>query len=486
MNPLSRVVSKVLAPWRKSLRLVDDSLGWLRLDEPFLGAFQQDFHNTNHDSVMRNSAVYACITLIAQDIGKLRPKLVQQQKSGIWKEISSGAFSPVLRRPNAYQNRIKFYEYWIASKLSRGNAYVLKERDDRGVVHALHILDPWRVTPLVSDLDGSVFYRLNCDLLAGLPDEITVPASEIIHDPMVTLFHPLCGVSPIFACAMAAIQGLRIQANSEKFFANMSRPGGVLTAPGSISDETANRLKARFNEGFAGRNAGKVAILGDGLKYEPMGVNAVDSQLIEQLNWSGETICSVFHVPTYMVGLAPPPPNNNIEALTQQYLGQCLQSLIESLELSLEEGLDMVTPKESFGVEFDLDGLLRMDTATRFKTYKDGISAGWMAPNEARLCEDYEPVAGGDTPYLQVQNYSLAALAERDAEGPPSKIPPSALPTPAADDEPRPGDPGYDAAAKSLKDLGVFIAIAGMDSAAHYVERKIHEIRITSREAVNG
>ncbi len=38
-----------------------------------------------------------------------------------------------------------------------------------------------------------------------------------------------------------------------------------------------------------------------------------------------------------------------------------------------------------------------------------------MAPNEARRREDLPPVDGGDTPYLQVQNYSLAALANRDA-----------------------------------------------------------------------
>lgn len=445
MNPVGRLVSKILAPWRKGLRALDDNFGWLRVDEPFLGAFQRDVHDRNPDQLLRSQAVFACITLIAQDIGKLRPRLVQQQSNGICKEIVNPAYSPVLRKPNEYQNRIKFYEYWMASKLSRGNTYALKERDDRGVVHALHVLDPWRVTPLVSDFDGAVYYRLNTDYLAGLPEAITVPAREIIHDPMVTLFHPLMGVTPLFACAMAAIQGLRIQANSVKFFANMSRPSGILTAPGRISDETALRLKNEWNDNFGGKNFGKVAVVGDGLKYEAMAVNAVDAQLIEQLKWSGETVCSVFHVPTYMVGLAPPPPNNNIEALTQQYLGQCLQSLIESCELSLAEGLEMTTPTQSYGVKFDLRALLRMDTATRYRAHKDGISGGWLKPNEAREFEEMDPVEGGDTPYLQVQNYSLAALAARDKEGPPSNTPPPSAPpanTPA-DEGPQPGDPGY-------------------------------------------
>lgn len=50
------------------------------------------------------------------------------------------------------------------------------------------------------------------------------------------------------ACGLAAIQGLRIQTNSARFFAQGASLGGVLTAPGAISDETAKRLKAYWEE----------------------------------------------------------------------------------------------------------------------------------------------------------------------------------------------------------------------------------------------
>jgi phage portal protein BeeE len=46
-----------------------------------------------------------------------------------------------------------------------------------------------------------------------------------------------------------------------------------------------------------------VAVLGDGLAYQAMVMTAVDAQLIEQLKWTAETICSCFHVPSYMVGV---------------------------------------------------------------------------------------------------------------------------------------------------------------------------------------
>ena len=70
----------------------------------------------------------------------------------------------------------------------------------------------------------------------------TIPADEIIHDRFNCLFHPLVGISPLYAAKLAANQGLRIQENSALFFGNMSRPSGILTAPEQISDETAERL----------------------------------------------------------------------------------------------------------------------------------------------------------------------------------------------------------------------------------------------------
>jgi HK97 family phage portal protein len=385
---------------------------WHTVFESYPGAWQQNVE-VKLDQVLAYSAVYSCVTLISNDIAKLRLKLVQRNGE-VWQETENSAYTPVLRRPNPYQNRIQFFQHWVASKLAHGNVYVLKEKDNRGVVTALHVLDPHRVRTLVSD-QGEVFYELKQDNLTGL-EEATVmaPATEIIHDKMNAIYHPLVGVSPIFACGLAATQGLRIQNNSAVFFGNGARPGGVLTAPGEIKQETAQRIKDYWDTNFSGANSGKIAVLGDGLKYEQMMMSAADAQLIEQLKWSAETVAAAFHVPFHMIG-GPPPAYNNIEALNAQYYSQCLQVLIESIETCLDEGLRLPS---SLGTEFDLDDLLRMDTATKVRAVAEAIGAGFMSPNEARRKFDLPPVEGGASPYLQQQNYSLAALAQRDAMNP--------------------------------------------------------------------
>jgi HK97 family phage portal protein len=394
------------------------------------------------ETVLAFAAVYACVTRIANDIAKLRIKLVEKTEQGIWVEVvdRNSPFAPVLRKPNRYQTRIQFLTEWLLMKLLYGNTYVLKQRDKRGIVVAMYVLDSRRVRPMVTP-DGGVYYQLSSDYLAGLTIGGLVRADDIIHDRGATLFHPLVGVSPLYACAHSAAQGMRIQANSSRFFENMSRPSGVLTAPGTIEEATAERLKQEWNENFSRENIGRLAILGDGLKYEAMTIPAEQAQLIEQLGWTVADVARAFGMPLYKIGAGPVPTSNNVEALQQQYYTDCLQVFIESLELCLDEGLGLTTSSTlslETGTELDLDGLLRMDSDTQIKMLSESVKGALMKPNEARLKLNLPPVDGGDAVYLQQQNYSLPALAKRDRSDdpfgtakPPAAPAPSPLPSPA-------------------------------------------------------
>lgn len=436
----TRIARAIMPKQQKALSPVDNRGGWWPvIRESFPGAFQHNFEVTLEDG-LQYWAVFRCVSIISSDIGKMRLRLVEKDGRGIWKETASSAYSPVIRKPNGFQNRIQFFESWMVSKLTRGNTYVLKQRDLRGVVTSLYILDPNRTRPMVAD-NGEVFYELIRDNLSGVQTErILVPASEIIHDRWNTYYHPLVGLSPLYACGINAYAALRIQQNSARLFKNGAKPSGILTAPGAIGDDTAARLKAYWEENFTGENAGRVAVLGDDLKYQTLTMSAVDAQLIEQLKWNDATIAGCFGVPAYMINAGTAPAYNNVEALSQQYYSQALQIHIESIELCLDEGLGLVPAADrTLGTEFDTKDLLRMDTATKIKSAVEGLK-GIFAPNEARAEFDLPPVAGGDAVYLQQQNYSIEALNKRDSKDDPFATAKPA-PTPAdADEDDEPDD----------------------------------------------
>ncbi len=108
---------------------------WPVIRESFTGAWQRN-EEIRVETALGYSAVYACITLIAADISKMNLRLMAKGGNGVKTETTSPAFSPVLANPNRYQNRIKFIQQWLISKLGQGNAYILKERDNRNVVVA--------------------------------------------------------------------------------------------------------------------------------------------------------------------------------------------------------------------------------------------------------------------------------------------------------------------------------------------------------------
>ena len=420
---------------------------WPIIREGFAGAWQQNITIRRH-TLLAFTAVYACINRISKDIGKM-PACLKKKVGDVWVDIARNSpYLAVLQKPNDFQIWSQLIQQWLISKLIAGNAYILKVRDNRGIVIKLYVLDPTRCRPLVTP-DGSVYYELGYDPLSEqLEPTLICPASEIIHDRMPALFHPLVGTSPIFACGLAAAQGHAMQKSQAAFFRNMAQPSGILTAPGPISDETAKRLKDEWTSKYSGNNVGKVAVLGDNLKFQALTVSASDAKVIEQLKWTSETVCSAFDVPPFMVGFAPPPTYTNIEAITQSYWSQCLQAHISDIECLLDDGLGLVkagTP-EDICVKLDLDVLLKMDTPTRYRTWKDGISGGFLKPNEVRKKENMEPVAGGDSCYMQQQNYSLEALAKRDSApasvAPGSKAP--ALPNPdKPEDDTEPKEDDY-------------------------------------------
>lgn len=410
--------------------------GWFGIiREAWSGAWQANVSLDAPKNILAFSAVYACVTLAANDVAKCCIKIIQEGTDGIETAVEKSPFLAVLMKPNSYQTRMQFIEQWVIQKLLHGNAYVLKIRESvRGLVQEMHVLDAQRVKTLVAD-DGSVFYQVASDHLAGVDEGMTFPASEIIHDRMPCLFHPLVGVSPIYACAMSATMGNKIQANSLRVFKNMSRPSGHLTAPGKIDTETATRMKKDFEENYGGENLSRIMVTGAGLEYKPiLYPSAVDAQLIEQLKFSVEDVARSFHMPLFKIGGAVP-QGSSIEQLDLVYYKDCLQTLFEALECCLDDGLELPT---NYCTEFDLEGLLRMDPSVLVKTESEAVKGGIKAPNEARKKLNLKPVPGGESPYLQEQNYSLAALAKRDAKPDPFA---SATPTPRPAGEATPPAP---------------------------------------------
>lgn len=416
--------------------------------EPFAGAWQMNRECFGPTGLF--SAVYACIAVIAGDVSKLPPKIRRRLPNGSKEDFDNHPAARVLYYPNSYQTRVDFWGQFMSSCLFTGNTYVYLVRDERGVISEMHILDPRRVRVMLAE-DGSVFYHIGSEPLAELIGTAYLPARDVLHHRLLCMAHPLCGTTPLYAAGVSAMTGQTIQSNSHAFFANMSRASGVLTAPGKISLDLAARLKTEWDQNFKGGQMGRTAVLGEGMKWEPLTISAADAQLIEQLRWSVEDVARCFRVPSYMLTDASKISFKNAEQLARNYYSQTLQYHIESIEARIDLAFDL---RNDIYCEFDLSALLRMEFDARMSAYQTAINSGVLAINEARKLEELPPVEGGDEPLVQSQYIPVSMAGEIRAAPPPPASPPPAD-DPSADDppedDPPEDDPNADEAAKESR-----------------------------------
>lgn len=412
----------------KALHAVSDWRGgWHRIQEPFTGAWQRNCEEKQAD-LLCYPALYACLSRIAGDIAKLPFQLQERKANGIWEALDNPAYSPVLRKPNHYQTQQQFREAWILSKLIHGNAYILKRRDARNVVDRLYVLDPTRVMPMVAD-GGDVFYQLNYPDSANLlpanypAKQLTIPASEIIHDRLNCFHHQLIGVPPLCAAHWPAVMGMKILKTSAEFFSNAAQPAGILTGPAGMSEPDANALREFWN----GRVPGNIEVIGADLKFTSFAMKSADAQLIEQLRYTAEEICQPFGIKPYKIGVGTVPGGWKADDVNVEYYGDTLSPLIEAMENLLDEGLNVSMP---LGIGLDTEPLWRMDEGKLAEVETKLVQGMVKKPDESRRRMNLAPTPGGDTLWGQHQDYPLGMLAERDDLNPvaPESVP--AMPAP--------------------------------------------------------
>lgn len=412
--------------------------GWNHvIGEPFPGAWQRNIEEKVGDLTCYPT-LYACLSRKSQDMGKLPFRLKSEDANGIWKTVENTAYSPVLRKQNTYQTAQQFREAWSLSKMISGNTYVLKGRDNRGIVTSLWVLDPCRVIPMVSDA-GNVFYQINYPSAQNLLPEsypgtlLIVPARDIIHDRLNCFHHQLIGVPPVCAAYWPAVKNLKILKSAAEFFANSAQPGGILTAPAGMTETDAKAVQEYWQTNYSGANSGRVAVIGADMKFTSFAMKSADSQLVEQMQYSDRQICQPFGIPPYIVGVGEIPAGLKVDDITNTYYAFALQADIEAMEYLLDEGLGISHP---LGVELDTEPLLRMDEAKRATVWAGMVKGGIATPNEGRLPFNLIPLEGGDTVYMQQQDFPLDQVRKNKiVDAAQNPVPPDTPEVPLARDD---------------------------------------------------
>lgn len=374
----------------------------------------------------RNGVVYSCVQAYAQTIAQLPFQHKRNLPSGGTELITSSALSRILRKPNAYQSRSDFLLNLVASLFYEGNAYALPFRNDRGEVDSLHLVHPKKCSPLVVPESGEIFYQATLEDVAGeQTTRVLVPQRDMMHIRLYCPDHPLVGETPIVAAAASISVNDSIEMKQSAFFANMSRPSGVLTTDEKLGSKEVQELRERWEQMSQGINTGHVPILSWGLKWQPLSLSDKDAQLVDSLKMSVEDIARVFRVPLPIVGSTENTTYDNVQNLLQFWKSSGLGFVLNHIEVAYADFFRLNEKPDQF-TEFDMDALMRADLLTRVDALTKGITGGLYAPNEARSKENLPAVKGGEKPLVQQQMVPVGY--EPPTPAPPADPPPSSDP----------------------------------------------------------
>lgn len=372
-------------------------------------------------SVMALSSVWACVNLLSGTISSLPLMVYQTGRDGA---RTVARYHPLYRilhdSPNYDQTAVDFWDFLCASLELWGNAYARKE------------LSGGRVVALVPIRPDIVTVRRNA---AGDIEYEWTEDGRRFRETDRTVLHirgpgggPLGGMSTLhfgrhtFSMARAADRA------AAGMFKNGLRPSGVLTFEKWLSAEQRDTAETKLTEKYLGAmNAGRPLILEGGTTWQQLTISPEDAQMLETRAFSVEEICRYFNVPPFMIGHTEKSTSwgTGLEQQTLGFLKFTLRRRLKRIEQALEKQL--LTPADrSAGIviEFNIEGLLRADSAGRAKFYQQMTAIGAMTINEVRGLENLAPVEGGDVPRMQMQNVPIAQAGADPA-----------LPAPAEDEE---------------------------------------------------
>ncbi len=399
----------------EDMRRAQDMMGGSRFGFFFGGSTSGKA--VNERTAMQMTAVYACVRVLSEAVAGLPLHVYRYREDGSREKALKHPLYRLLHdEPNPEMSSFNFRETLMGHLLLYGNAYAQIIRNGRGEVVGLYPLMPAKMT-VDRDSGGNLYYlysRGSDDAPeAGENGQVYLPPDQVLHIPGLG-YDGIVGYSPIAMAKNAVGLGIATEEYGAKFFANDASPSGILEHPGVLKNP--DKVRESWNKLFRGSvNSHQIAVLEEGLKYQPIGISPDQAQFLETRKFQLNEIARIFRVPPHMVGDLEKSSFSNIEQQSLEFVKYTLEPWLMRWEQAMGRRLFTEGEKESYFIRFNVEGLLRGDYESRMNGYAVARQNGWMSANDIRELENLDRIPaelGGD---LYLVHGSMTKLADAGA-----------------------------------------------------------------------
>ena len=357
----------------------------------------------NEANVLTLSAFWNGVNIISGAIGFL--PLVLYRRIGPGRKeraYTHPVYSLLHDRPNPYMDALIFRETLQGHLLTWGNAYAEIERNGAGGPKWLWPMAPNKVAEDVYDNGSKIQYKYTT------PQNTTrtIQFKNVLHIKGLG-FDGVKGYSVVGHARNSLGAAKAVEQYGARFFKNNATPPSVLEHPKALTDDAEKHLRESWEKMHKGtENAGRIAILEEGMKLHQIGIPPEDAQYLSTRKFSVTEIARWLNIPPHMIKDLEKATFSNIEHLGIEFIVWTLTPWMKRWELETTYKLISKDQRKTFFAEFVPAALLRGDTKSRFDAYRIAIYSGWMNRNQARNFENMNSADGLDD-YLQPLNYKV-------------------------------------------------------------------------------
>lgn len=410
--------------WMSFVRFIRRETNPVRRSLNFAGGFP-----VTEETAMQISAFHRGVTYISSQIAKL-PWEVKDKDN---KVISDRTSQLLNLAPNGEMTAMSWRLAMVANAIVHGNGYAEIERDLAGRPIALWPIPSRYVEPYRSP-DGKLVYRIIAGSYFQNNNDVFIPVEDMFH---IKNFHTKDGLVGQGVVAYAA-ETLGISLGADRMagnlFSNGGMPSGVLETTATLSDEAFARVKESWKENHGGKRSGGVAILEEGMKFNPLSVTPDLLQFLESRKFGVLEIARFLGLPPTKLFDTDAATFSNIENANLEVATDTLDAWAKMLEAEA----DVKVLNYQYGGRFskmDLYEIFRGDMTTRANYFTKMMQCAAITPNQIREKEGLPPAKDGDRYYLAVNNFSPVDRVDEiiDSQIAKNTAPPPAKTTAPAD-----------------------------------------------------
>lgn len=355
-------------------------------------------------TALKLSAVDRCVEVLSSDIAKL-PMYVFDTRTR--QRRDDHPLNDLLGlRANSVQTAFVARKVAEAGRNCGGNGYLLIERDPRTLAPVRLVGVPWTLVQPMMTAEGEPFYDVEHPFTGKL---LRVGRMDMIH-VMAYSDNGWKGVSVLERASEVIASAKAAQSWNGSYYINGGQPSGVLEVDSDISGTmevaqadgttaTVNmkdyvRQEWEARQGGPG-NAGRIAVLDNGMKYHAISISQRDAQFVENAELSVRDIARFFGVPLYKLQEGKQSYSSN-EQNAIEYITGTLHPIVTQYEQEATEKL-LNRSERADGLEIRINMMaeLRGDSSSRGSWYNSMWQIGAYSVNDIRALEDMPDVEGG-------------------------------------------------------------------------------------------